>query len=37
MVTKFDGDHLTSGINFMGMFCPGGPEVKDRGSNGFGT
>ena len=29
METEFDGDHLSSGINFIGMFCPGGPDVGD--------
>ena len=35
--TKFDGERLSRGINFMGIICPGGQEVKDWESNGFGT
>ena len=30
--TKFDGDRLSRGINFMGIVCPGGQEVGDRKS-----
>ena len=32
MGTKFDGDSLSRGINFMGIVCPGGQEVGDRKS-----
>ena len=32
MGTEFDGDRLSSGINFMGIICPGGQEVGDRKS-----
>ena len=32
MGTEFDGDHLSRGINFMGIVCPGGQEVGDRKS-----
>jgi len=28
--TKFVGDHLSRGVNFMGIVCPGGQEVGDR-------
>ena len=35
MGTGFVGDHLSSGISFMGIVCPGGQEVQ--GSNGFVT
>ena len=49
LVTKFDGDRLSRGINLMGIVSPGGQEVGDRkwgtgsgglevrGSNGFWT
>ena len=30
MGTEFDEDHLSRGINFMGIVCPGGQEVGDR-------
>ena len=33
--TEFDWDRLSRGINFMGIVCPGGQEV--RGSNWSGT
>ena len=29
MGTKFDGDHLSRGINLMGIVCPGEQEVGD--------
>ena len=29
MGTEFDGDHLSRGINFMGIVCPGGQEIGD--------
>ena len=29
---EFDGDHLSMGMNFMGMVCPGGQEVGDQKS-----
>ena len=29
MGTEFDGDHLSRGINLMGIVCPGGQEVGD--------
>ena len=32
MGTEFDGDHLSRGINLMGIVCPGGQEVGDRKS-----
>jgi hypothetical protein len=32
MGTKFDGDPLSKGINFMGIVCLGGQEVVDRKS-----
>ena len=32
MGTEFDGDHLSWGINFMGIVCLGGQEVEDRKS-----
>ena len=32
MGTKFDGHHLSRGINFMGIVFPGGQEVVDRKS-----
>ena len=32
MGTEFDGDHLSRGINFMGIVCPGGQEVGHRKS-----
>ena len=32
MGTKFDGDRLSRGINFMRIVCPGGQEVGDRKS-----
>ena len=30
--TKFDGDRLSRGINFMVIICPGEQEVGDRKS-----
>ena len=30
--TGFDGDHLSWGINFMGIFCPGGQKEGDQKS-----
>ena len=30
MGTKFVWDHLSKGINFMGIICPGGQEVEDQ-------
>ena len=30
MVTELVGDHLSRGIDFMGIVCPGGQEVGDR-------
>ena len=38
--TEFVGDHLSRGINFMGIVCPGGQEVGDQKSGdqiGLGT
>ena len=32
METKFEGDRLSKGINFMGIICTGGQEVGDRKS-----
>ena len=32
MGTKFDGDHFSRGINFMGIVYPGGQEVGDQKS-----
>ena len=32
MGTEFDGDHLSRGINLMGIVCPGRQEVGDRKS-----
>ena len=32
MVTEFDGDRLSRGINFKGIVCSGGQEVGDRKS-----
>ena len=32
MGTEFDGDHLSRGINFMGIVCPGGQKEGDRKS-----
>ena len=32
MGTKFDGDRLSRGINFMEIVCPGGKEVGDQKS-----
>ena len=29
MGTELFGDHLSRGINFMGIVCPGGQEVGD--------
>ena len=29
MGTEFVGDHLSEGIDFMGIVCPGGQEVGD--------
>ena len=29
MGTEFDGDHLSRGVNFIGIICPGGQEVGD--------
>ena len=40
MGTEFVVDHLSRGINFMGIICPRGQEVGDRKSGdqmGFGT
>ena len=40
MGTKFDGDRLSRGINFIGIICSGGQKVGDRKSvdqNGLGT
>ena len=33
MGTEFDGDHLSWGINYMGIVCLGGQEVGDRKSD----
>ena len=30
MWTEVNGDHLSMGINFMGIISPGGQEVGDR-------
>ena len=32
MRTEFVGDHLSRGIDFMGIVCPGGQEIGDRKS-----
>ena len=32
MGTKLVGDHLSRGINFMGIVCPGGQKVGDQKS-----
>jgi hypothetical protein len=32
MGTEFVGDHLSRGISFIGIICPGGREVRDRKS-----
>ena len=32
MGTEFVGDHLSRGINFMGIICPGGQEGGDQKS-----
>ena len=32
MGSEFDGDHLSRGVNFMWIICPGGQEVGDRKS-----
>ena len=32
METEFDGDHLSRGIDFKGIVCPGGQEVGGRKS-----
>ena len=32
MVTELVGDHLSRGIDFMGIVCPGGQELGDRKS-----
>ena len=32
MGTESDVDHLSRGINFMGIACPGGQEVGDQKS-----